>query len=386
MWRDMLSPECIHFAIADVGVGVRSDLQELLAELAALYPQSSDRQMLRKTIFVEVRETSARLGRRRYRVYADNREIGGNLRRDEVYPFVEWAINLRVIATRSEYVQLHAASMANDGNGFIFAGGSGSGKSTLAAGLMARGWNYLCDEFELIDRNTLCLKPFPKPLCIKAGAFPVLKRLGLPFARRRDYIKSQKGRVGYINPNDVQGHRAARSAPVRFVIFPMYAEKQPPRLYPISRARALMDLAGCVFNRHVFDDQGLSILSKVIRRAECHRLEMGDLAETCDLLEAQLGHTPAFSQSKSMPATNMIARSPDDNGKATGSFLSRRTMLKRSAKLAYVAPVVLALSSQKAFAAGSNPSGICSTALNTGELCETDSDCCTNDCDLGVCK
>ena len=250
---------------------------------------------------------------------------------------------------------------------------------------MAHGWNYFCDEFALVDRNTLRLHPFPKPLCIKAGSVPVLERLGLPFARHRDHIKSQKGRVGYINPCDVAGHRAARSAPIRFVIFPKYAEKQQPRLYPISRTRALMDLAGCVFNRHVFNDQGLTILSKVLRHAECYRLEVGDLAKTCDLLEVQLGHAPAPSQRKTIPATNMIARSSDANGKGTGSFPSRRTMLKRYAKLAYVVPTVMTLTAQEAFA-GSHPSGACSTAAQTGELCETDTDCCSAACSIGVCQ
>ena len=29
-------------------------------------------------------------------------------------------------------------------------GDNGAGKSTLAAGLVARGWTYMCDEFALI--------------------------------------------------------------------------------------------------------------------------------------------------------------------------------------------------------------------------------------------
>lgn len=378
---------CLRLMIGDVNITLRSDLRDLLDEVAELYPNASDASdapAASQTIQMEIRQTRSRLGGRRYRVYGNGQEIGGEKRRNEVFPFLEWGINLCVIATRSQYVQLHAASMAHCGNGFIFAGSSGSGKSTVAAGLMARGWNYLCDEFALIDRNTLCLEPFPKPLCIKAGSFPVIKRLGLPFARRRDYIKSQKGRVGYINPNDVEGHPVARSVPIRFVIFPKYTEKQPPRLYPISRTRALMDLAGCVFNRHAFDDQGLSVLTKVIRHAECFRLQTGNIRATCDLLEAQLCHPPALRLRNGTPTSRVIARSPDGSGKAGGPLLARRSMLKRSARLAYVVPTVMTLTAQKAFASGnpsSNPS-----CVATGDLCETDTDCCSADCDHGVCE
>ena len=147
-----------------------------------------------------------------------------------------------------------------------------------------------------------------------------------------------------------------------------------------------MDLAGCVFNRHVFDDQGLSVLTKVIRHAECYRLETGDLSDTCDLLEAHLGHALALSQSKSMPATAKIAKSPGGNGKATGSFLSRRKMLKRGVKLAYVVPTVMTLTAQEAFAGTSNPSGMSSACVQTGEPCETDTDCCSGKCDEGICE
>ena len=415
-WRARMNVDYIRFTIEDINVVVRSDLRELLPELTALYPETPDSQA-RRTIRVDVRETSSRFGRRRYRVSGDGTQVGGELRRNEVFPFVEWAINLRVIETRSEFVQLHAASMVHRGNGFIFAGASGAGKSTLAAGLMWRGWKYLCDEFALIDPSTLLLHPFPKPICIKAGAFPAMRRLGLPLARRGDYIKARKGRVAYINPLDVGQDAVGSPAPARFVIFPDYAEGRTPQLHPMQRAHALMELAGCVFNRHVFADQALPILSKMIGGAQCFRLESGQLEDTCDYLESELcvSRAPPGSNSASVddacaahvqgwfantpvdlngpttkssgtavPKTAFAPRNPEH--KTSGFSLRRRQILKQGAKLAYLTPAVIALSSQKAFAAASNPSGICSTGVQTGDLCETDTDCCSGDCDFGVCK
>ncbi len=376
----------LYLTIGDVKVSIRSDLKGLLNEVASLYPVASEAHVPSQTIQIDVRQTRSRMFSPRYRVYADRQEVGSERRAREVFPFIEWGINLRVIATRAQYVQLHAASMSHGGDGFIFAGGSGSGKSTLAAGLMTRGWNYYCDEFALINRNTLCLHPFPKPLCIKAGSFSVMRRLHLPFARRGDYIKSQKGRVGYINPYKVEGHSVGGSAPVKFVIFPTYVENKSPQLQPISRTRALMDLAGCVFNRHVFDDQALSILSQVVQGAACFRLDTGDIQATCDLLESELCHVPDSCEDKSMPDNGLISASQRRTRKPTGPLLSRRAMLKRGAKLAYITPTVLTLTAQQAFAAGSNPSSACSTALATGELCNTDADCCSSDCDLGICQ
>ena len=168
----------------------------------------------------------------------------------------------------------------------VFAGASGCGKSTLVAGLLPRGWKYLSDEFALIDPSTLYLRPFPKAVCIKAGAFGIVRRMNLPFAGRRYYVKGLKGRVGYINPHDLGPGTIAGPTPVRFVIFPNYVEGREPRLYSLSRARAALSLARCGLNRTVFPNQAIPILSDVVRGADCFRLESGPLADTCELIES----------------------------------------------------------------------------------------------------
>ena len=287
---DSLDDQCLHFEIGDISVSVRSDVRELLQDVTALYPGCRLRAPAPdRTIHMEVRETGrSMLGRRRYRVYGDGEEIGAERRCEELFPFLEWGINWRVIATRLEYLLVHAATMVRSGQGFMFAGGSGSGKSTLVAGLLTRGWGYLCDEFALIDPGTFRLHPFPKAVCIKAGSFDIIKCLKLPLARRRYYVKGLKGRVGYINPSDVGPSAVAGPSPVRFVIFPKYTAGGKPGLHPVSRARAAFALSGCALNRNAFGDRALSVLAEVVRGAECFSLESGPIDETCDLVESLL--------------------------------------------------------------------------------------------------
>ncbi len=279
---------CLSYRIDDISVTVRSELPEVADDFAALYrgygrgcPGS------RRTIHMEVRRTGRTwLGRSRYLVFGDGEGIGRERRREDVLPFLEWGINWQLIATHSEFLQLHAAAMVRDGQGVIFAGASGCGKSTLVAGLLGRGWKYLSDEFALIDPNTLDLRPFPKAVCVKAGAFEIVQRLNLPFAGPRCYVKGIKGKVGYINPYDIAPDAIPGPAPVRFVIFPKYLEGCAARLRPVARARAAFMLAGSGLNRDVFADRALSILADVARGAECFSLECGSIDETCDLLEA----------------------------------------------------------------------------------------------------
>jgi HprK-related kinase A len=203
-----------------------------------------------------------------------------------VLPYLEWGIDWRVIATRTEYLQLHAATLPCDGQAVVFAGPSGTGKSTLAAGLLARGWSYLSDEFALIDTDTLHVHSLPKALCIKAGSFSAVEHLNLPLWRRRHYVKAFKGRVAYVKIQNLAHQVDVSPRPVRFVVFPRYAEGSKARLYPVSRARAAFSLTGYAFNRNAFGSRTITILSEVVRNAECFGLQFGPLDETCDLVES----------------------------------------------------------------------------------------------------
>jgi hypothetical protein len=167
-------------------------------------------------------------------------------------------------------------------------GNSGVGKSTLAAGLVSRGWTYLSDEFALIDPDTLRLHPFPKAMCIKAGSFDVIRRLNLPLWRRRHFVKAIKGAVGYVRPQDFPPGIVASPCPIRFVVFPKYGEGEEPHLYPIPPGHAGFRLAGHAFNRKAFGTRAVSILSEVVRRAECFGLVSGSIDESCDVIESLL--------------------------------------------------------------------------------------------------
>jgi len=377
----------VNCAVGRFAVSLRSDLEEVVDDFVALYPPGSSAtcgapQVIRLEV---VSGKRSRTGRRLYRVYADGQEVGGWRPKNAVFPVLEWGINLRIMATRPEYLQLHAASMSCRGNGFIFAGESGCGKSTLAATLMSRGWQYFCDEFALISPEALTLQPFPKALCIKEGSYPVARGLGLRFARRRDYLKELKGRVGYIDPRQTGHDAIASPASVRAVVFPRYAAAEPPRLEPISRARAAVELFRCCFNRQAFSDGGLGVLSGVVRQSRCFRLTVGGADETVALLESCLAHSDARAMASSSAAKVAIARpapAPADRRR----LATRRDMLRAGAKLAYVTPAVLTLSVTDICVAGSNPSALCSTGLPAGELCETDTDCCSGQCSLGVCE
>ncbi len=277
---------CLQLRIGDISVCVNSEVDELLDDFADLYRgEWQEHPGGDQTIRMEIRANRRSL-RRRYFIRGDGATLGKDHGYDEVLPYLEWGINWRVIARRADYLQIHAASLVRSGNGVLLVGKSGQGKSTLAAGLLARGWSYLCDEFALLNPNTLQAHPFPKALCIKAGSFDVVDQLGVPLWRRGHYVKASKGHVAYIRPHDVRPRIVATPSPIRFVVFPRYSQGTKAQAYSISKGRAAFKLAGNAFNRNAFDQRVLSILGDVVRGAECLCLEGGDIHETCDLVDS----------------------------------------------------------------------------------------------------
>jgi hypothetical protein len=198
---------------------------------------------------------------------------------------MEWAINWEVPRTLPRFLHLHAGSMEIDGRGVILPGDSGSGKSTLTVGLIARGWRYLCDEFALIDADTLRVHPYPRAICVKRPSFDALESLGVRVPPQPSYVKGRKGQVAFVDPMTIRPGAVGAAAPVRYVIFPNHRAGADPALQPISRAEAAFDLHRVCFNLFGCQRPGLDVLSGMIRGAQCYRLTAGEIGATCDLLE-----------------------------------------------------------------------------------------------------
>lgn len=294
------------FQMGVVRATLATNLRALLTDYVALYRHAvvpehgGDAPMIR----VEVHPRATRWwGPRSWDVTVNGRLQFTPTRAAEVLPYVEWAINWEVPTVLPQFLHLHAASLAVGGRGVIFPGLSGSGKSTLTAGLLARGWNYLCDEFALVHANTLHLEPYPRAICIKQPSRPVVEALGLPFFRRRYFIKGAKGLVGFIDPTSVRPDAVGGKCPVDFIIFPKYCADATPELVPMHRAEAAFALHEVCFNLFGCQRPGLDVLTRLVRGAQCFRLVAGELNHTCDLVESLVARGSRATALATYPAT-----------------------------------------------------------------------------------
>ena len=170
-----------HFQIGAVPVTLRTTCGRVARDYSNLYKRFRVDRHESPSVLVEVTRNRVRpFHRRRYEV-----RIGGDIlfqpdSVSELLPYVEWAITWDVPRVLPGLLQLHAATLERDGMGLMLAGESGSGKSTLSVGLLTHGWRYLCDEFAMIDANTLMAHPYPRAICIKQSGYETLAKFGVP--------------------------------------------------------------------------------------------------------------------------------------------------------------------------------------------------------------
>ncbi len=275
-----------HFQIGVVGVSIATAIRALRHDYSTLYREYATPGTNDRAIQVRVcPKTFVPWRRRRCDIRVNDRLQFEPARSDELLPYVEWAINWEIPNAFPQYLQLHASSMAVGGAGVVFPGDSGSGKSTLTAGLLTRGWSYLCDEFALIHSDTLELHPYPRAICVKQPSFPVMESIGLSLFGRPCYSKGFKGFVRFVNPTDVRADAIGGVCPIRHVIFPRYTAGAQPVLIGMRRAEAAFELHRVCFNLFGCERLGLDVIAEMIRGAECFRLIAGEIRRTCDAVQ-----------------------------------------------------------------------------------------------------
>ena len=174
----------------------------------------------------------------------------------------------------SEHLILHAGGVVGDGVGVVFPGAMEAGKTTLAAGLVRAGLGYLTDEGVAIDRETLRIHPYPKPLSVDRGAWPLFPELEPDADLATDAYKHDQWQVP---PTDIRPDALGQSCPVDVIVFPKHVPGGETALEPLGRAEALIELAKNTYKFNVQERAALDVLAEVVRPAACYRLTNGNL-------------------------------------------------------------------------------------------------------------
>ena len=201
-------------------------------------------------------------------------------------PVLEWGLNHCLGSRAHQTVAVHAAVVERHGRALILSAPSGSGKSTLCAALTYSGWRLLSDEFALIDPATGRLWPAPRPVSLKETAIDLVRRRHPDVVYGPETVDMEGLRFVHAKPPSESVHRMHEKAEAGWIVFPRYAPGKPTALEPISKAHALMELAGQSFNFNYLVN-GFECLTRLVGTSQCFSLEYSDLDDVLPRL-AQL--------------------------------------------------------------------------------------------------
>ena len=188
-----------------------------------------------------------------------------------------------------DLLTLHAGGVESGGMGLVFPGVMEAGKTTLVAGLVRAGFGYLTDEAVAIDRESLLIRPYPKPLSLEPGSWPLFPELEPQADLATDQYKAYEWQVptAAIRPGAL-----GRSCPVGVVVFPRYEPGADTALEPIGRAEALVELAQNTFKFKDRSRDTLDQLAEVVRPVACYRLTTGELDRAVEAVSSLAGAAP----------------------------------------------------------------------------------------------
>ena len=168
------------------------------------------------------------------------------------------------VALRSPSVFIHAGVVAVGTSALVLPGRSRTGKTTLVSALLARGADYMSDEYAVLDEHG-CVHPFPKPLSIRDG----------------DPDRSRAVPAADLGASMVQGPRCAR-----LVVGMPYAPREPTARTPLSPADGILLLMNHAVAARTRPAIALQRVRLLCERAIVQGGRRGDAnASAADLLE-----------------------------------------------------------------------------------------------------
>ena len=236
----------------------------------------------------DIRALPAPLGGDSYELTRDRARLATAPTAEGLIRILVHHINQRAVSD-AHHVVLHAGGVAWGDVGVVFPAPMEAGKTTLVTGLVRAGFDYLTDEAVAIDRGSLRIQPYPKPLSIDPGSWPLFPRLEPHEDLATDDYKAEQWQV----PADaIRPGAVGRPCPIGVVVFPRYEAGAETVLAPMGRAEGLIEMAKSTFMFNRQSREALDLLAAVVRRAECYRLSVGELDTGVESISRLVGATP----------------------------------------------------------------------------------------------
>ncbi len=269
-------PLCLYFQIGHVGIRVLCEVSachDAIKALCALYePAEAGSPKLDFLISSDAESISLSCNSNVLWKSDDSGEIAAAFEL-HLYGQVAASWGTRLLS-------LHAAAVATSGRAILFAGASGSGKSSLGTKALLQGFEYLSDEFSLLD-NAGRVSPFPRPLQwgkIRHPAFTHNQMLASGIFTKTSYSFPDHSGKMQTSLLWLPKKLSRKSWRIGALVLPRFTGKEGKTvLEPVRRSQALMELAPEIHQRLPATD-GIRLLHEYLPQdLPIFRLRYGDV-------------------------------------------------------------------------------------------------------------
>lgn len=199
------------------------------------------------------------------------------LPKDQAFAMFEWGLNWCIATGSNQYLIVHAAVVAKNGQAIILPGEPGAGKSTLCAALVSRGWRLLSDEMALIDSVGEGVTPVPRPIGLKNQSIAIMKEYADGASIGSSVTDTAKGTVAHMRPPTSSIAQTDRDAQPEYIIFPAYSAESKTELKEVDKAYAFTKIAEQSFNYHILGKDGFMTLERLVSRCTVFDLRYSQL-------------------------------------------------------------------------------------------------------------
>lgn len=188
-----------------------------------------------------------------------------------------WHVNQQ--ATRSPMLTfLHAGAVEKDGRVVVLAAPMESGKTTTTTGLLRAGWRYLTDEAVGLTGADGLAHPYPKPLSIDPGSWPLFPDLA------PDGLED-KPNQWLVAASRIRSDVVAGPGPIGLICLPRYQAGITTAATALKPAELVMQLAHSTFHFPDGADRHLPRLAQLARDVPGFSINIGDLRSAITVIE-----------------------------------------------------------------------------------------------------
>jgi HprK-related kinase A len=266
---------------------LQSDLSNVIEGIKVLYsdfPLAAPADFVDYNISLRYASSLARL-RQNSDFYYNHHRPFDSIKTRQAYASIEWGMNWCVSVQANEYLKLHAAVIARNGQAIVMPGIPGAGKSTLCAAMGLSGWRILSDEHALIRPGTAQVAPLCRPVSLKNESIPLIRAFDQGAVFGPVSKDTHKGNVAHMKADLVAGCHDTSELTVTSMVFPRYSKDDPQQLSQRSRTQSFILAAYHSFNYSLLGSAGFQAMVTLIEAVECYDLVYHDLEWAIQSLE-----------------------------------------------------------------------------------------------------